>query len=57
MKKLVKELEIGDSVELLNNSIGIVSEVLINKEENKATIIYDNGMKTYALPNEEIEIL
>ncbi len=57
MKKLVTELEIGNKIELLNGSIGVVSGICINGEKNEAIILYENGMKTYALPGEEIEIL
>lgn len=57
MKKLVARLEIGDKIELLNGSIGVVSGICINGEKNEAIILYENGMKTYALPDEEIEIL
>ena len=57
MKKLVAKLEIGDKIELLNGSIGVVSGICINGEKNEAIILYENGMKTYALPDEEIEIL
>ena len=57
MKKIVTELEIGDKIELLNGSIGIISGICINEEKNKAIILYENGMKTYALPYEEVEIL
>jgi len=57
MKKLVRELEIADKIELLNGTIGIVSGICINSEKNEAIILYENGMKTYALPDEEVEIL
>jgi hypothetical protein len=57
VKKLVTELEIGNKIELLNGSIGVVSGICINGEKNEAIILYENGMKTYALPGEEIEIL
>ena len=56
MKKQVRNLEVGDKIELLNGIIGIVSGIAINEWENKAIILYENGMKTYALPNEDIEI-
>ena len=57
MKKLVTELEISDKIELLNGSIGIISGICINGEKNEAIILYENGMKTYALPDEYVEIL
>ena len=57
MKKLVARLEIGDKIELLNGSIGVVSGICINGEKNKAIILYENGMKTYALANDEVETL
>lgn len=57
MKKLVNELEIGNKIELLNGSIGVISGICINGEKNEAIILYENGMKTYALPDEEVEIL
>ena len=57
MKKLVKELEVGEKIELLNGAIGIISEIAINEYKKEAIILYENGMKTNALPNEEVEIL
>ena len=57
MKKQVRNLEVGDRIELLNGVIGIVSGVAINEYKKEAIILYENGMKTYALPNEEVEIM
>ena len=57
MKKQVRNLEVGDKIELLNGIIGVISGLAINEYENKAVILYENGMKTYALPDEEVEIL
>ena len=57
MKKLVRELEVGEKIELLNGTIGVISGVAINEYKKEAIIIYENGMKTYALPNEEVEIM
>lgn len=57
MKKLVRELEVGEKIELLNGTIGIISGVAINEYKKEAIILYENGMKTYALPNEEVEIM
>ena len=57
MKKLVKELEVGEKIELLNGTIGVISGVAINEYKKEAIILYENGMKTYALPNEEVEIM
>ena len=52
MKKLVKELEVGEKIELLNGAIGIIHGIAINEYKKEAIILYENGMKTYALPNE-----
>jgi hypothetical protein len=57
MKKQVRNLEVVDRIELLNGVIGIVSGVSINEYKKEAIILYENGMKTYALPNEEVEIM
>ena len=57
MKKIVRELEVGEKIELLNGTIGVISGVAINKYKKEAIILYENGMKTYALPNEEVEIM
>ena len=57
MKKIVRELEVGEKIELLNGTIGVISGVAINEYKKEAIIIYENGMKTYALPNEEVEIM
>ena len=57
MKKIVRELEIGGKIELLNGTIGVISGVAINEYKKEAIILYENGMKTYALPNEEVEIM
>ena len=57
MKKLVRELEVGEKIELLNGTIGVISGVAINEYKKEAIILYENGMKTYCLPNEEVEIL
>ena len=57
MKKLVRELEVGEKIELLNGKIGVISGVAINEYKKEAIILYENGMKTYALPNEEVEIM
>ena len=57
MKKLVSELEAGEKIELLNGTIGVISGVAINEYKKEAIILYENGMKTYALPNEEVEIM
>ena len=57
MKKLVRELEAGEKIELLNGAIGVISGVAINEYKKEAIILYENGMKTYALPNEEVEIM
>ena len=57
IKKLVRELKIGEKIELLNGTIGVISGVAINEYKKEAIILYENGMKTYALPNEEVEIL
>ena len=57
MKKQVRNLEFGDRIELLNGVICIVSGVAINEYKKEAIILYENGMKTYALPNEEVEIM
>ena len=57
MKKIVRELEVGEKIELLNGTIGVISGVAINEYKKEAIILYENGMKTYALPNEEVEIL
>ena len=54
MKKLVSELEVGDEIELLNGIIGIISGISINEYKDTAVILYENGMKTYALPDEEV---
>ena len=57
MKKIVRELEVGGKIELLNGTIGVISGVAINEYKKEAIILYENGMKTYALPNEEVEIM
>lgn len=57
MKKLVRELEVGEKIELLNGTIGVISGVVITEYKKEAIILYENGMKTYCLPNEEVEIL
>jgi hypothetical protein len=57
MKKQARILEVGDKIELLNGTIGVVSGVAINEYKKEAIILYENGMKTYALPNEEVEIM
>ena len=57
MKKIVRELEVGEKIELLNGTIGVISGVAINEYKKEAIILYENGMKTYALPNEEVEII
>ena len=57
MKKQVRNLEVGDKIELLNGTIGVVSGVAINEYKKEAIILYENGMKTYALPNEQVEIM
>ena len=57
MKKIVRELEVGEKIELLNGAIGVISGVAINEYKKEAIILYENGMKTYALPNEEVEIM
>jgi hypothetical protein len=57
MKKQVRNLEVVDRIELLNGVIGIVSGVSINEYKKEAIILYENGMKTYALPNEKVEIM
>ena len=57
MKKIVRELEVGEKIELLNGTIGVVSGVAINEYKKEAIILYENGMKTYTLPNEEVEIM
>ena len=57
MEKQVRNLEVGDRIELLNGVIGVVSGVAINEYKKEAIILYENGMKTYALPNEEIQTL
>ena len=57
MKKTVRELEVGEKIELLNGAIGVISGVAINEYKKEAIILYENGMKTYALPNEEVEIM
>ena len=57
MKKLVRELEVLEKIELLNGTIGVISGVAINEYKKEAIILYENGMKTYALPNEEVEIM
>jgi hypothetical protein len=57
MKKQARNLEVGDKIELLNGTIGVVSGVAINEYKKEAIILYENGMKTYALPNEEVEIM
>jgi hypothetical protein len=57
MKKLVEELEVGDKIELLNGSDGVISGLAINGLKNEAVILYENGNKTYCLAGEEVEIL
>ena len=57
MKKIVRELEVCEKIELLNGTIGVISGVAINEYKKEAIILYENGMKTYALPNEEVEIM
>ena len=57
IKKLVRELKIGEKIELLNETIVVISGVAINEYKKEAIILYENGMKTYALPNEEVEIM
>ena len=57
MKKIVRELEVGEKIELLNGTIGVISGVAINEYKKEAIILYENGMKTYVLPNEEVEIM
>lgn len=57
MKKLVEELEVGDKIELLNGSVGVISGLAINGRKNEAVILYENGNKTYCLADEEVEIL
>ena len=56
MKKLVKNLKKGDRIELLDSTIGVVKEVLLN-DKNDVIILYTSGKKTFALADEEIEIL
>ncbi len=57
MKKLVIELEVGEKIELLNGAIGVISGICINGEKREAIILYESGMKTYALPDEVVEII
>ena len=57
MKKIVRELGVGEKIELLNGTIGVISGVAINEYKKEAIILYENGMKTYVLPNEEVEIM
>lgn len=56
MKKLVRDLLNGDRVELLDNTIGIVDYVIIG-DRNNALVCYKCGRKTFALPDEQIQIL
>lgn len=57
MKKQVRDLKVGDKIELLNDIIGVISGLAINEYKNEVVILYENGMKTYALPDERVEIL
>jgi hypothetical protein len=54
--KLVKDLVKGDKIELLDNTIGVVEEVIVG-DRNNALVCYQCGKRTFALPNEEVEIL
>jgi hypothetical protein len=54
--KLIKDLVKGDKIELLDNTIGIVEEVIVG-DRNNALVCYQCGKRTFALPNEDVEIL
>lgn len=57
MKKLVSELKRGDKIEFLNNEIGVVLNVNIDKNmPHFSTIYYENGSRNFALTDEEIEL-
>ena len=55
--KFVFQLEVGEKIELLNGTIGVISAICINGEKNEAIVLYENGMKTYALPTDEVQVL
>lgn len=56
MNKIIKDLKKGDKIELLDNTIGIVEQVFLG-DNNNALVYYECGKKTFALQNEEVEIL
>lgn len=60
MKKLrlVLGLKKGDKVKLLYEKIGVVENVVKDEKIPRAVVIYyQDGTKTYALHNDEVEIL
>ena len=60
MKKLrlVLGLKKGDKVKLLYGKIGVVENVVKDEKIPRAVVIhYQDGTKTYALHNDEVEIL
>ena len=57
MKKIVSELKRGDKIELLYGEIGVVENIVKDEKIPRAIIInYEDGTKTYALNNDEVEI-
>ena len=56
-EKTSKKFRSRRQIELLNGVIGVISGLAINEYKNEAVILYENGMKTYALPDEDVEIL
>jgi hypothetical protein len=57
MKK-VSELKLGDKIELLNGSIGVISKIKVEYQKGEVyTLYYENGWSTYCLANDEVETL
>ena len=58
MKK-VSELKLGDKIELLNGSIGVISKIKVEyqKKGEFYTLYYENGWSTHCLANDEVETL
>ena len=57
MKK-VSELKLGDKIELLNGSIGVISKIKVEYQKGEFyTLYYENGWSTHCSANDEIETL
>lgn len=57
MEKLVKDLQKGDKIELLDNSIGIVEKVHLESNTNFCIVYYECGKRTHALKDDLVLIL